>query len=243
MRHPTDPAADPDNGGRDEPAPVGDGTGPAVSDARIGRVRVGVGAAVVLLIVAAVVAVLMSATAQGGSTSDLPSDRATLPLSSSSWGSPTAAPSAAALLVHVTGAVRKPGLVSLPGGSRVVDAVAGAGGLADDADAAGVNLARPVADGEQLVVPRVGEAPVAGASAAAGVSGGGGSGPGGSGMVNLNTATQQELEGLPRIGPALAQRILDWRAANGRFTQPTDLLKVSGIGQKLFDGLKDSVVV
>jgi competence protein ComEA len=186
----------------------------------------------------------VSATAQGGSTSDLPTDRATLPLSSSSWGSPTAAPSTAELLVHVTGAVRKPGLVSLPGGSRVVDAVARAGGLADDADAAGVNLARPVADGEQLVVPRVGEVPAAGASAASGASGGG-SGPGDSSgaMVNLNTATQDQLESLPRIGPALAQRILDWRAANGRFTQPTDLLKVTGIGQKLFDGLKNSVVV
>src|SRR3954469_11346249 len=160
MRHPTDPFTDPDAGGRDEPAPVGDGTGAAVADARIGRVRVGVGAAVVLLIAAAVVAVLVSATAQGGSTSGLPTDHATLPLSSSSWASPTAVPSGAELLVHVTGAVREPGLVSLPGGSRVADAVARAGGLADDADAAGVNLARPVADGEQLVVPRVGEAPV-----------------------------------------------------------------------------------
>jgi len=61
--------------------------------------------------------------------------------------------------------------------------------------------------------------------------------------VNLNTATQPELETLPRIGPALAQRILDWRAANGRFVQAADLLKVTGIGQKLFDGLKDRVVV
>ena len=61
--------------------------------------------------------------------------------------------------------------------------------------------------------------------------------------MNLNTATQAELETLPRIGPALAQRILDWRQANGRFTQATDLLKVTGIGQKLFDGLKDLVVV
>src|SRR3954470_15362877 len=122
MRHPTEAAADPEEAGGDERAPV-EGGAPsaavAVTGARTGRMRVGVGAAVVLLIAAAVVAVLVSATAQGGSTSDLPTDRATAPLSSSSWGSPTAAPSTAELLVHVAGAVREPGLVSLPGGSRV----------------------------------------------------------------------------------------------------------------------------
>src|SRR4051794_6645291 len=145
MRHPRDSAVAPGESGRDEPAPVDLGVGDAAhagSDTRIGGGRVGVGAAVVLLIAAAGVAVLMPAAAQRGSTSDLPTDRATAPLSCSSWGSPTAAPSTAELLVHVAGAVREPGLVSLPGGSRVVDAVAGAGGLSDDADAAGVNLAR-----------------------------------------------------------------------------------------------------
>lgn len=214
--------------------------------------RVGVGAAVVLLILAAVVAVLVSATAQQGSSVPL----STLAAASGSTtgrtgpaGTPGAAasggPSSGQLLVHVAGAVRKAGLVSLVAGARVVDAVAAAGGLADDADAGGVNLARPVADGEQLVVPRVGEAPVAGAPASGGASGGaaGASGSASGPLVNLNTATQPELETLPRIGPALAQRILDWRAANGRFVQSADLLKVTGIGQKLFDGLKDRVVV
>ena len=118
--------------------------------------RVGVGAAVVLLIVAAVVAVLVSATVQQGSTVGLATGAATPPAVGSS-GVPTGVASSGSLLVHVTGAVRKPGLVSLPAGARVVDAVGRAGGLADDADPAGVNLARPVADGEQLVVPRVGE--------------------------------------------------------------------------------------
>src|SRR3954465_7937920 len=102
MRHPTEAAADPEEGGGDERAPVDGGNGVAVPDGRTGRVRVGVGAAVVLLIAAAGVAVLVATTAQGGSTSDLPTDRAALPLSSSSWASPTAAPSVGELLVHVT---------------------------------------------------------------------------------------------------------------------------------------------
>lgn len=185
----------------------------------------------VLLIAAAVVGVLVSAAAQGSGSVATPSA-----VSSVAPPSASATPGGS-VLVHVTGAVRTPGLVSLPAGSRVVDAVAAAGGAADDADIGAVNLARPVADGEQLAVPRVGEPPPAVA----------GSGPGADGapgaLVNLNAATQAELESLPRIGPALAQRILDWRQANGRFAQPSDLLKVSGIGQKLFDGLKDRVVV
>lgn len=200
------------------------------------RVRAGIGGAVVLLIVAAVIAVLASASAQGGGSVATPSAAPSL-----SPGPADASP-AGGVLVHVTGAVRTPGLVSLPAGSRVVDAVAAAGGAADDADVAAVNLARPVADGEQLAVPRVGDPPQAGAAVGAGPGAASGAAAGGA-PVNLNTATQAELETLPRIGPALAQRILDWRQANGRFAQPSDLLKVSGIGQKLFDGLKDGVVV
>lgn len=141
--------------------------------------------------------------------------------------------------MHVLGAVANPGLVTLAAGARVLDAVAAAGGLTEDADLSTVNLARPVTDGEQLAVPRVGEPlsppPAAGSGAAAsGFS---------ASTVNLNTATQSDLETLPRIGPALASRILDWRTANGRFTSPADLLAITGIGQKLFDGLKDRVTV
>ncbi|MEV8215513.1 ComEA family DNA-binding protein [Leifsonia sp. NPDC077715] len=199
---------------------------------RSASVRVGVGAAVVLVILVAVVGVLVSAAAQGGSEVPVearPSELASsLPASTESAGGAT-------LLVHVTGAVRKPGIASLPAGSRVLDAVAAAGGLTEDADPAAVNLARPLVDGEQLVVLRVGEAPAPAAAPGGTVAAGG--------TVNLNTATQADLETLPRIGPALAQRILDWRQANGRFAAVTDLLKVSGIGQKLFDGLKDRVAV
>ena len=139
--------------------------------------------------------------------------------------------------MHVLGAVANPGLVTLAAGARVLDAVAAAGGLTEDADLSTVNLARPVTDGEQLAVPRVGEPlpppPAAGSGAASGSPS----------TVNLNTATQSDLETLPRIGPALASRILEWRAANGRFTSPADLLAITGIGQKLFDGLKDRVTV
>jgi len=206
------------------------------------RLRVGVGAAVVLLIAAAVVAVLISATAQRGTSVGIPTGFGRS-FSSSAPPSGVPVPSGSprgSILVHVTGAVRKPGLVSLGPGARVVDAVAAAGGMADDADPAAINLARPVADGEQLVVRRVGESPEGGA----GVTGAEGSGAAPvAGPVNLNTARAAELETLPRIGPALAQRILDWRQANGRFAQASDLLKVSGIGQKLFDGIKDRLVV
>jgi len=199
-------------------------------------VRIGVGAAVVLVILVAVVGVLVSAAAQGGS--EVPVATAATATGSVFTPSAGASDGGGKVLVHVTGAVRKPGIASLPPGSRVLDAVAAAGGLTEDADPAAVNLARPVADGEQLVVLRIGEAPPP-TAAAAGTAGTGAAG----GIVNLNTAAQADLETLPRIGPALAQRILDWRQANGRFAAVTDLLKVSGIGQKLFDGLKDRVAV
>jgi competence protein ComEA len=224
----------------------------SVAGARSARVRVGVGAGVVLLIVALVGAVLVNAFAQRGSGTEVQrapvgvSGSASASGSGSGLGSPPAglsstAAAGMAVLVHVLGAVKRPGLVSLSTGARVVDAVAAAGGLTDDAEVSGINLARVVADGEQLVVPRVGEvvAPPTG--------GAGGGSPGASGasgaVVNLNTATQAELETLPRIGPALAGRILDYRTANGRFAAVTDLMKVTGIGQKLFDGLKDRIAV
>jgi competence protein ComEA len=104
-----------------------------------------------------------------------------------------------------------------------------------------VNLARPLADGEQLVVPHVGD-PVqapSGSVAPGGTSAG--AAPGG--KVNLNTATEEQLESLPRVGPAMAAKILAWRTQNGRFTSIDDLMNVSGIGQKTFDGLKDLVTV
>jgi competence protein ComEA len=139
----------------------------------------------------------------------------------------------AELYVHVSGAVAAPGLYRLTDGSRVVDAIAAAGGFAEKADETGVNLARLVSDGEQLVVPVEGEQPP--------VSGGAGSK--GDGKVNLNTATTTELDTLPRIGPAMAERIIQWRDANGRFTSVEDLLAVPGIGEKMLESLRDLVTV
>jgi competence protein ComEA len=135
------------------------------------------------------------------------------------------------LHVHVSGKVARPGLYVLSGDARVVDAIAAAGGFAVDADRDAVNLARPLGDGEQVVVAAVGE--VAGP----------GSGDVGDGRVNLNTADEAALDTLPRIGPALAARIIEWRETNGRFTHVEDLLAVPGIGDKMLDALRDLVTV
>jgi len=143
----------------------------------------------------------------------------------------------APLLVHLVGAVANPGLYELREGDRVVDAVAAAGGFTPDADQARLNLAGPVSDGEQVFVPRVGEAlPVARGSGAPAV--GEPSSP-----VNLNTADEAALDALPGVGPATAKNILDWREANGRFTAVEDLLSVTGIGEKTLAELRDLVTV
>jgi competence protein ComEA len=197
----------------------------------------GVGAAAVLLIGAFATAVLVGMLAPRGDSGHVPSVSVT---AADSSGSTPEATEPAVLYVHVLGAVQRPGLYTLAAGSRVVDAVGAAGGMTDDAEQSGVNLARLLNDGEQLVVPHVGDpvqqpqAPGPGGQAV-------GAPPGG--KVNLNTATEAELDTLPRVGPAMAAKILAWRAENGRFTSIDDLMNVSGIGQKTFDGLKDLVTV
>lgn len=160
--------------------------------------------------------------------------------------SPTAgaAPGApATVVVHVAGAVAAPGVVELPAGSRVADAVAAAGGAAGDAEVAAVNLARVLADGEQVYLPRVGESPPG--AAADGPAGAGGGAPGGAvgspGPVNLNTAGLAELDALPGVGPVLAERIVAWRDANGPFLSVEDLDAVSGIGPAMMERLRDLV--
>lgn len=164
-----------------------------------------------------------------------------------SAGAPAPSSSPATLLVHVAGAVREPGLVELPAGSRVADAVRAAGGTTRPAAAASVNLARPVVDGEQVVVLRRGDP---GASTA-GLAVGGPAPSGGSGgtagtaaaPVDLNAATLDQLDTLPGIGPVLAQRILDWRTANGRFSTVDELNEVSGIGEATLSDLRPVVTV
>ncbi len=165
---------------------------------------------------------------------------------------PLPTPTAIRLAVHVTGAVRRPAVVRLSEGARVADAVAAAGGLADDASP-DLNLAAPLADGSQVVVPRQGEAaadavrapPAAGPGAAGGgaaASAGAGGGPAG-GAIDVNRADAAALDALPGVGPALAARIVAWRTANGPFRSPEDLLSVSGIGDRTLERLRGAIVV
>lgn len=144
------------------------------------------------------------------------------------------------VVVHVVGQVRRPGLVRLDKGARVADAVAAAGGATGRAELAAINLARPVVDGEQIVVPAPGEV-----VPSVGLGAGRGEGPGADppGPVDLNTAGLADLDALPGIGPVLAQRILDWRAEHGRFTSVDELGEVVGIGDRLLQQLLSRVAV
>lgn len=127
------------------------------------------------------------------------------------------------LVVDVAGKVRRPGIAVLPAGSRVVDALDAAGGARRGVDLTSLNLARPVIDGEQILV---GVAPAAGVAGTVD-----GPVPGGEALVNLNTADQAALDTLPGVGPVTADAILAWRDANGAFTSVEELLEVDGIGE------------
>ena len=205
-------------------------------DARRARVRVGVGAALILVLVGLGCAVFITAiTPHGASSVVAPSVLPTALPSGGASASGASAPSgsnAAVIYVHILGQVNDPGLYALHDGDRAVDVVAAAGGLTPSADPAALNLARFLSDGEQIIVPAVGESLPSSATARARRS---------AGKVNINTADEPTLETLPRVGPAMAARILAWRAANGRFTAVEDLMSVSGIGEKTFEGLKDLV--
>ena len=164
-----------------------------------------------------------------------------------SAGSPSAEPAAARsaaptftverprLVVDVVGAVRRPGLYRLAQGARIADAVARAGGAVRSADVMAINLAAPLADGEQVVVPR--KTVVPGGAAAAGD----GAPPTPQGPIHLNTATLEQLDGLPGVGPVTAQRILDYRTAHGAFSSVDELDAVPGIGPSRLDQLRELV--
>lgn len=146
--------------------------------------------------------------------------------------------------LHVLGAVRKPGVVSVPAGSRVQDALTAAGGLSRTADPAELNLAQPVSDGQQIVVGTTtrptGE--VRDAGGPAGRAAGGSVGSGGSSTpdtgaaptVDLNSASQAELEELPGVGPVMAGRIIAWRSEHGRFSRVEELQEIDGVGPKTY---------
>jgi competence protein ComEA len=148
------------------------------------------------------------------------------------------------VMVHVVGAVKNPGLVVVPARARVIDAVMSAGGLASNADQCGINLARALTDGEQVVIPvRAAGQVGCGAASAAGVGPSVGNGGAVAGSkVSLSRASLSELDALPGVGPALAQRIIDWRTAHHGFTSVNQLDDVSGIGAKLMANLKPLVV-
>lgn len=161
---------------------------------------------------------------------------------------PQPTPTEVRLAVHVTGAVRRPAVVRLSEGARVADAVAAAGGLADDASP-DLNLAAPLTDGGQVDVPRRGEpadaavrAPPAGGAAAGDVAAAPAA-PGAGGAIDVNRADAAALDALPGVGPALAARIVAWRSSNGPFRTPEDLLNVSGIGDRTLERLRGAIVV
>src|SRR5699024_1057979 len=146
------------------------------------------------------------------------------------------------IVVHVSGAVGEPGVVRLPGRARVDDALRAAGGATEEADLSAVNLARPLADGEQIHVPVPGEEPRTlpdgPADAAAEPSDSADGAP-----IDLNTADAAELEELPGVGPAIAQRILEHREKNGPFTCVGGLLEVAGIGPATHEEMRGSATV
>jgi len=147
------------------------------------------------------------------------------------------------LVVHVSGGVVQPGVYTLPAGSRLQQAVEAAGGLLPQADTQNINLAAPLQDGQKVAIPTL--APTATPFSR---------GPGAtdillpspvptSGLVNINTASQAELESLPGIGPVTAQKIIQYRQEHGPFQSIEDIMNVPGIGQKTFEAIKDLITV
>jgi competence protein ComEA len=212
------------------------------------RWRLGVGAVVVAVLALLGVGVVLSARAAagGGGAEQVPPVAVSSGPGGGSGSRPGTdpSPSAPTVFVHILGQVARPGLYEVAAGSRAVDVVAAAGGFGPRADQHALNLARPVVDGEQIVVPKPGEspAPVLPAPSAGGVAGSASPG-GGTAAIDLNTADLTALQTLPGVGPATAQAILDWRAENGPFRAVDDLLDVTGIGEKKLDRLRDAVRV
>ena len=153
------------------------------------------------------------------------------------------APTSAPIAVDVVGAVPRPGLYQFPEGARVQDAIDAAGGLLAEANADGLNLAALLEDGQQLVIPyKEGSAPTETVDLPSSETATPNPNPGVE-LININTATLEELDTLPGIGLTTAQKIIDYRTVNGPFSTIEDLMNVSGIGPTTFDGLKDLITV
>ena len=192
-----------------------------------------------VVVVAAVAGVVvLGATLLAGrpqAADDVPPLTLTGETTSDAGAGGTAAPSdqPAELVIDVIGEVEEPGIVTVPSGSRVHEAIEAAGGLRGTVDTSGINLARVLDDGEQIIVGPLPE----GAAAATGPVG---AAPGR--RIRLNQATAEDLETLPGVGPVTAAAIIAWREENGRFSTVEDLLDVSGIGDVTFGELRDLVV-
>jgi competence protein ComEA len=159
---------------------------------------------------------------------------------SSTAETPSASPSPETILVDVAGWVRRPGVYEFHTGDRIVDAVEAAGGARPGAALETLNLAAPLADGTQVLVLKA----ASGVGVAPGAVPAAGSGTGSVGsLVNINTAAAAELEALPGVGEVIAQRIVDYRTANGPFTSVDQLLDVSGIGESTLESMRESVTV
>jgi competence protein ComEA len=210
----------------------------------------------VLAIAGAVVAVgMLLAVGAAFLRSASPPPRLTLPKAEPGSASSDPAPAAGSsgssmpstttpvtVTVHVAGQVAHPGVYAVPAGARVADAILAAGGPSPEADPEQLNLAARVSDAERIYVPKEGEAAVAGPSgSAAGGGGAGSSAP--AGPVDLNTATAEQLEALPGVGPATSKAILAYRSTHGRFRSVTELLDVPGIGPAKLEALRPLVRV
>jgi competence protein ComEA len=209
---------------------------------------------VIALAAVGVIAVLVTVFALIRDTSPPVSSAKLPPVQMVSSASPTpgAAPKAdESVVVSVVGLVHKPGLVTLSGGARIADALEAAGGALDGADLIGLNMARRLTDGEQIIVgigAAPGQPPVMGSSvgsppASAPARPSAGDGKGAPASVDLNTATVEQLDALPGIGPVTAAAIVAWRDANGRFTSVDQLGDVDGIGPARLEKLRDLVHV
>jgi competence protein ComEA len=252
------PAADPFAGHPDGPGPAAPGV----------RRRTGLRGAALLGVVAAVLAgwfwwqagagapevvPLSDVSSAGVQQQDVQREdnqrRGTVASADSSPPREGAGPDPGRITVHVAGAVVRPGVVELPSGSRLHEALTAAGGATGSADPDRLNLAAVLEDGQKILVPERGqpEDPLAGpagpadpGSAGTGGTGGGGTASGGAsggGKININTADVEELGRLPRVGPVLAQRIVDWRKQHGRFQTVNELDAVDGVGPKLLEAL------
>ena len=188
------------------------------------RFRVGTGVVIVSILGVVVLAVSIAFVTNLAQSSELPEE---LQSSATAEQNPPISVEPTQLTVQLSGGVSAPGIYSLPDGSRVIDAIMAAGGMTDGVEDCGVNLAREVRDGEQIVIGAVcGDQSTQTSE-----------------LISLNSATVEQFDSLPGIGPTLAQRIVSWRESNGGFASLEQLNDVSGIGDKLFAGISEYVTL